>query len=471
MKRPPSMRKDSHWALRWWVAVCLALLASCGGSGINLSGGVGSGGTGVAEGAISGFGSVIVDGVEYDDSQARVVTEKASGATELAEAKLGQRARLTLSSAGTASEIRVLPQLIGTASRSSDANGWFQILGQWVRIISANDADNTPTVLDGLTSVNVGDELEIHGVWVSDATRNHSVLLASRIEKLSTPANPVLLSGIVRSTSGTLIVLDDAAGTPLQTDGGARALTQQSLVSAWVDRAALGASPLPVLRLMDTQLSLSTQQTLTLGAQIGARDLALGEVVVQGLRVKLPANFQNNLPALGTAVQMTIVSDGATWQAQTLTPKQSNSELGGEVLLKGSLSWNPSTTTLTLRGTPVAVAAGALGSSCNGLPANSAVYLEVKATRTAPGGGLQARQVTCSLQIPSQSVIEAEGQLVNLQALQQTLVLQTAQGNLALTWNANSLLPSKLETLLNRMVEVEYQRVGNVLQIRKIKLK
>jgi len=67
--------------------------------------------------------------------------------------------------------------------------------------------------------------------------------------------------------------------------------------------------------------------------------------------------------------------------------------------------------------------------------------------------------------------MEAEGQLVNLQALQQTLVLQTAQGNLALTWNANSLLPSKLETLLNRMVEVEYQRVGNVLQIRKIKLK
>ena len=47
----------------------LGLLASCGGGGIaDLAGGVGSGGSGLAEGTVTGFGSVIVDGVVFDDT-------------------------------------------------------------------------------------------------------------------------------------------------------------------------------------------------------------------------------------------------------------------------------------------------------------------------------------------------------------------------------------------------------------------
>ena len=59
---------------RWrTIAPALALglsMAACGGD----DGGVGSGGTGsFASGTITGFGSIIVNGVRYDDSEARVV--------------------------------------------------------------------------------------------------------------------------------------------------------------------------------------------------------------------------------------------------------------------------------------------------------------------------------------------------------------------------------------------------------------
>jgi hypothetical protein len=57
----------------WIAGLGLGLsVAACGGD--SLVAGVGSGGTGsFASGPISGFASVIVNGIRYDNSQARVI--------------------------------------------------------------------------------------------------------------------------------------------------------------------------------------------------------------------------------------------------------------------------------------------------------------------------------------------------------------------------------------------------------------
>ena len=74
----PSNAVGSVRRLRWLAsALAASLLIACGG-GIDLAGGVGSGGSGLAEGTITGFGSVIVDGTRYDDSAAQVLVEGAS---------------------------------------------------------------------------------------------------------------------------------------------------------------------------------------------------------------------------------------------------------------------------------------------------------------------------------------------------------------------------------------------------------
>ncbi|MEI8159244.1 MAG: hypothetical protein WCH60_20475, partial [Burkholderiales bacterium] len=59
------------------VWLTILFLFACGG-GISVSG-VGSGGSGIAQGSVTGFGSVIVNGVEYDDSSAVSQSEDATG--------------------------------------------------------------------------------------------------------------------------------------------------------------------------------------------------------------------------------------------------------------------------------------------------------------------------------------------------------------------------------------------------------
>ena len=91
----------------------LGLLASCGGGGIaDLAGGVGSGGSGLAEGTVTGFGSVIVDGVRFDDSQAKVTEEGPAGVRE-ATLKIGQRVRISSNANNIAESIEVITELIG----------------------------------------------------------------------------------------------------------------------------------------------------------------------------------------------------------------------------------------------------------------------------------------------------------------------------------------------------------------------
>ena len=61
----------------------LAALSACngGGSDTTSTAGVGSGGTGYASGTVTGFGSVVVDGVTIDDRSAAVDVEVSPGVT------------------------------------------------------------------------------------------------------------------------------------------------------------------------------------------------------------------------------------------------------------------------------------------------------------------------------------------------------------------------------------------------------
>ena len=70
------------------ASAALALFG-CGGGGGDSLAGVGSGGTGsFASGPIRGFGSIIVGGVRYDDSAARIATDAGATASS-ADLRLG----------------------------------------------------------------------------------------------------------------------------------------------------------------------------------------------------------------------------------------------------------------------------------------------------------------------------------------------------------------------------------------------
>jgi len=202
------------------VVLVSSLLLACGGGSSVLSG-VGSGGSGIAEGSISGFGSVIVNGVEYDDNNAVSQTEDASGQKTVTTAKVGQRVRVTQSKDGVADTIEILPQLRGPVTSASVDGAYLQVMGQWVRVVSVSNTSGTATVLDGYSgvgSVARDDAVEVHGVWAQDALKGLPVLVASRIEKVTAPYE-LLISGQVTAVSqnrfltlnGSAVVLENTS--------------------------------------------------------------------------------------------------------------------------------------------------------------------------------------------------------------------------------------------------------------------
>ena len=155
---PPWLRRAAGTWLG--LAVLVATLGACGG-------GVGTGGTGgYASGTITGFGSVIVNGVRFDDTRAQVLD--GDGA---ARSRDGLRLGMTVEvdgtdvgdTSGVATRIRYDSELLGLVDTAVDpATGAFTVLGQRVVVDSATVFDES---VGGLAAVRKGQTLEVYAVF------------------------------------------------------------------------------------------------------------------------------------------------------------------------------------------------------------------------------------------------------------------------------------------------------------------
>lgn len=186
--------------MTWYIksavaAVSLAAwLAGCGG-------GVGSGGTGspvgYSEGSVTGFGSVIVDGTAFDDSQASVQVDHGPAGVAPATVKLGQQVEMSLSGATAAEVIRIEAQVVGPVSAVT-LPGTLTVLSQTIKVNSDPNA-GPATLLVGyasLAEVQPGDAVEIHGPIRRDGA-GVTYVQASRIEKLAALPAYLRVAGVV----------------------------------------------------------------------------------------------------------------------------------------------------------------------------------------------------------------------------------------------------------------------------------
>lgn len=179
------------------------VLPSCGGGGGG-NAGVDTGGTGsFSAGRISGFGSgsVIVNGVRYQDSGARITNADDATVLQSRDLKLGMvvRIRAGATTAGgvgnvptaSATDITVETQVKGPVE-SKTAPDTLVVLGQTVKVDAA-------TVFDGTTFAGIvaGDLLEVSGF--ADAA---GVITASRIESEDT-TNEVRVRGAIAGLDTT----------------------------------------------------------------------------------------------------------------------------------------------------------------------------------------------------------------------------------------------------------------------------
>lgn len=155
-------------------------------------------------GAISGFGSIIVNGVRFDDSGAEVFDDDGQrrGSDDL---KLGQQVEVESSSidrsagTGVATVIRYGSELKGPVESVDAANSRFVLLGQVVEVVGTTVFG--PGLSGGLAAVAVGQILEVHGRL--DTAR--SVTVASRVD-LEDSTSRYKLRGVIAA-------LDTAART------------------------------------------------------------------------------------------------------------------------------------------------------------------------------------------------------------------------------------------------------------------
>jgi Domain of unknown function (DUF5666) len=181
----------------WAGAILMTvILASCGGGSVA---GVGSGGTGivtskaVSVGSITGFGSVIVNGVRYDDSGASVGDE--DGVRNRSDLKLGMvvRVQADVSSNGSSSATSITfgSELLGPVSAVGAGGNSFTIIGQQVLTSASTVFDSS--LPQGAASVQTGQFLEVYGFL----NPGNNTLQATLVELKSAPSL-YKISGLVQ---------------------------------------------------------------------------------------------------------------------------------------------------------------------------------------------------------------------------------------------------------------------------------
>jgi hypothetical protein len=312
------------------VLVIPLIVAACGGGGgSELAALPGTGGTGItavtAMGPVAGFGSVVVNGIRFDDAAARVFIdgqEQARGDTR--QLRLGMVAHVVgqkssaavtatsvIKASGTADRIEVWSIAQGTIT-ALVSSGTFRVAGMGI-VVDAG------TVLSGAMSANDLNLLSVVKVWGLPMNADFSQWTATRIEVLGKTSSTistgkVVLRGAVPTLNGFTVAgsetpladgqLVRAVGS-LASSAVAGTLTLSRLTKLGSDGATPPATGHAELEgFVTSLLSASTDSAakvtrITIGAtEIDTKDATvspIGARIALGKRVEVQGNWSNGI--------------------------------------------------------------------------------------------------------------------------------------------------------------------------------
>lgn len=368
-------------------------LSGCGGS-VDLAG-LSSGGTGsFTSGTIVGLGSIIVNGIRYDDRQAKIIGESSNRDA----LKLGMVVSIQGSGTrdsgtpgaplkATASTIRYGSEWRGPIDSVSTGSGTFRLLGQTVDVLVATVFDGV-TDLAGLAALPDQSLLEVYGYL--DPSSGH--LQATRIE-LKSSLSDYSLSGVVMqkdSSSFTLgtTTIAHGAGTqqPASWDSGSLVHVRLDAAMNAIEITTPAQQVLGDLKLDDdddaeiegivTAYSATSTRFAVKGIEIdGAaiQDLA-GQGLAIGVRVEVKGKIKGGL-ILASQIEVKGSSDD-------LKDKEIEYEFHGTLSQLDTLNRR-----FMLRGYTI----GYEPATLDGLELHDGLYVEVKAVKS--GDGLQAVEI------------------------------------------------------------------------------
>ena len=294
-----------------------ALVAACGGGGSADGTAAASAGvtaTAFTQGTITGLGSIVVNGVRFDESSASV-TDDAGTVSTAQSLRLGMRVEVDHASldAGLASArataVRFGSLVRGPVASVNAAGNTLTVLGQVVDVTPSTVFSDTLSA--GLSAVAAGAVVEVHGL--ADAATGR--ITATRVEAAS--------SATAYKLRGTVAALDSTAKT--FSIGGA-AIRYATLASTAVPTTLANGSSLRVE--LATAQSGGFWVATSLGVKGSRNDAGKG----------LGGHVRGKITAFTSAASFTV--DGVVVDASTATFPDGSSTLalGVEVEVKGTLT-------------------------------------------------------------------------------------------------------------------------------------
>jgi hypothetical protein len=385
-----------------------SLIAACGGGGGTPGAGVGGSEVATSEsqlvgiGTVTGFGSVIIDGVKYDDSLASVnllSDDSSRRDVSLDAIRLGMRVEMSADGQGRLRGLGISPELKGPISSVNVSTKTFTLLGQTVRVITEGA---NMTVFEGISGMSALEDkmvVEVHG------TRNAvDQIVATRIERKSQDdAASLRLTGLIsgldttarRFSIGSLAV-DYAAIAPSSILPSASALANGKRVTVFsgisVASGVLTAQGVSVRGMP----SGSPNDRVRLSGLSSPPDTVTRTFLLNGVRVSYASEIfkDGSVADLGSTrlvrVRGTLASDGtvSATEIKFVTKHYSNDDDPTiEAEVSGVITEFVSRSSFKVRGVPIDASATTITFE-SGTEANLADGVLVKIEGTPSAGGL-----------------------------------------------------------------------------------
>lgn len=298
--RFPSQRRGA-------IAAALLALTACGGGGTAASVGAPATASSLfASGPITGFGSVIVNGVRFDDSAAAIADDDGGTLTE-AGLRLGMHCEIDGHAGddhrGTARAILVRSALVGPVSAVDPVARTLTVLGQTVAVDAATAFDDA--IAGGFTGLAAGAVVAVHAQFDASSQTYE----ATRVQ-LDAGAAQYKIRGTVTALDAAAKTLRIGAATIAygSARGGLPALGVGSLIVARLDVAPVGGV-WTATRVDDGRPAMHDQDKAELHGTITAFASAVS-FSVDGTSVDASkANFSDGQAGLGLGARVEVEGD------------------------------------------------------------------------------------------------------------------------------------------------------------------
>lgn len=404
---------------RLLLLLAIILLSSCDGvTNLASDGGVGTGGTGITSGTVTGFGSLVVDGESYSSASASYLAGsdvEESAQVSALSVDLGQQVQMQLDADGNPAMVLVDAALIGAVG-SVDAFAGRMVVNDVNVRVNASASLGPVTYyagLAGLASLAAGAQVEVHGLYGVDSSGS-GYIQATRIKLLSASNTATRITGVVEgldavrhlfTLAGTTIRYDAAT---LQLPPG-MSLTNGQLVNVWSPVAPIGDSmTVEVIRIRTLRGNSGPVVMSGLVANLTGNQFTLSGIAVDASAANLAATVSSLTP--GQYVVISGEADAATGRLTAMLIR-TVSALPVRIELKGTLTEYVSAASFVVRGVTVDASSASFEDGAATLLKNGA-YVEVHGV--VQGNVVSATSVSIESAPPDGSTVEYVGTVSGL---------------------------------------------------------